>query len=63
MVLGLLILYKEGYTAEEQYRSRGEQGTWTDVYVCAATLYRMLTGIIPMGAMERRRKDTLHMVM
>ena len=55
----LTVLYKEGYTAEEQYRSRGNQGTWTDVYACAATLYRMLTGNVPLGAMERRRKDTL----
>jgi len=55
----LTVLYKEGYTAEEQYRSRGDQGSWTDVYACAATLYKMLTGNIPQGAMERRRKDML----
>lgn len=55
----LTVLYKEGYTAEEQYRSRGDQGTWTDIYACAATLYRMLTGVVPPGAMERIRKDTL----
>lgn len=55
----LTVLYKEGYTAEEQYRSRGEQGPWTDVYAVAATLYKAVTGNIPDGAMERRRKDRL----
>ncbi len=55
----LTVLYKEGYTAEEQYRSRGEQGTWTDVYAAAATLYKAITGITPEGAMERRLDDKL----
>ena len=55
----LTVLYKEGYTAEEQYQSHGNQGAWTDVYASAATLYKMLTGITPPGALERRRKDTL----
>src|SRR5699024_4092628 len=55
----LTVLYKEGYTAEEQYQSHGNQGAWTDVYASTATLYKMLTGITPPGALERRRKDTL----
>lgn len=55
----LTVLYKEGYTAEEQYQSRGEQGPWTDVYAAAATMYKAITGVVPDGAMERRRKDKL----
>ncbi len=53
----LTVLYKEGYTAEEQYLSRGDQGPWTDVYAAAATLYKAITGITPEGAMERRLDD------
>ena len=55
----LTVLYKEGYTAEEQYRSNGDQGPWTDVYSAAATFYKAVTGITPDGAMERRLKDEL----
>ncbi|MBO4678904.1 MAG: PASTA domain-containing protein [Lachnospiraceae bacterium] len=55
----LTVLYKEGFTAEEQYQSRGNQGPWTDVYSAAATLYKAITGITPDGAMERRLKDNL----
>lgn len=55
----LTVMYKEGFTAEEQYRSNGDQGTWTDVYSVAATLYKSITGITPEGAMERKLRDEL----
>lgn len=55
----LTVLYKEGYTPDEQYRSNGQQGSYTDVYACAATLYRMITGVLPVSALERWRKDTI----
>lgn len=55
----LTVLIKEGYAPQEQYRSRGDQGPWTDLYSVAATFYTMVTGCVPQDAMEREGKDLL----
>lgn len=42
-----------GFAPYEQYSARGNQGPWTDVYGCAATLYFLVTGRAPPDASER----------
>ncbi len=55
----MTILLKRGYAPLEQYQTRGRQGPWTDIYAICATMYHMLSGVIPEEATERTPEDSL----
>ncbi len=52
--MSLTVLIKPGFSPEEQYRTRGDQGPHTDVYSMAATLYKAITGKTPPDSLKRR---------
>jgi len=55
----LSVILKPGYAPFEQYSSNGAQGPHTDIYACAATLYKCLTGMKPPEATDRVHEDEL----
>lgn len=55
----ITVSIKRGFSPEEQYRAKGEQGPWTDLYSLCGTMYFMLTGKIPDESVERVYADHL----
>lgn len=55
----LSIVLKQGFAPEEQYRTHGEQGAWTDIYALGVTIYYSITGSLPPESIQRLHKDTI----
>lgn len=53
----LTVVMTPGFAPLEQYHRRGQQGPWTDIYACAATLFYIVTGEAPIEATERVKDD------
>ena len=53
------VVLKAGYAPEEQYRAKGKQGPWTDIYALCVTIYKCITGITPDDALERLVDDQI----
>jgi len=54
-----LIVVSDGYAPIEQYDTQRPQGPWGDIYSVSATIYHMLTGVMPPAAISRTKHDTL----
>ena len=48
-----------GYAPIEQYYKRKKRGAYTDIYALAATLYSLLTGVVPVSAWDRESGSPL----
>lgn len=55
-------LVKGGFAAPELYAKDGEQGPWTDIYGCGATLYHMITGLVLPPASEAQQDEVTRLV-
>ncbi len=53
------VILSQGYAPLEQHMASGNLGSYTDVYAVSAVLYKCITGMTPVGSIDRSMKDTL----
>ena len=53
------VILKHGFAPKEQYKRRGHQGPYTDVYSLGSTFYYAITGVKPDDAIERSDEDDM----
>ena len=58
-IKSMTIVLKQGYAPPEQYYRHSEQGPWTDIYAVCATIYHLITGLVPQNSIERVLLDEL----
>lgn len=55
----MTVMFKRGFSPEEQYRYKGRWGAYTDVYSICATIYFMMTGTAPIDSVIRALGDEM----
>lgn len=55
----MTVMFKRGFSPEEQYRCKGKWGPYTDVYSICATIYFMMTGVPPVDSVIRALGDEM----
>lgn len=55
----MTVMFKRGFSPEEQYRYKGRWGAYTDVYSICATMYFMMTGTAPVDSVIRALGDDM----
>lgn len=55
----MTVMFKRGFSPEEQYRTKGRWGAYTDVYSVCAVVYFMMTGKAPVDSVIRALGDDM----